>query len=873
MRILINLHSYQLLIISLSANFSEPKTMFSFFEGRVNTIRLYILVSALLVIGLKAMVTTQDAFDPYWLRGSVAGYFLVILGISYFSAGAREFMAELFGLGVGLIAVWLAILLWGNNFYQDFTSGYQILSVASVLLFDKRRIMFWFSIVAGSTLLCAAFFSISPIDQMWVFVALNLAVFLVGNFIVASRVNTRSKLEMDLSHSLTIQEAAIESNTDAILLVNEEGDYIKGNVAFLQMWGVSAEMILQNLQAETEMQALSLVTDPKELSTIWAHREGGLGIGELRQIAFKDGRMIELYWRPMINNDELIGRLWFFRDITARWLHETQLMATERQLRHQNEMLMEFASSFATNAGKLEEAFREITSVSSELLQVDTVGVWFLDASKSEMRLELQFDRNENAFRGNVAVKLADHPDFFASLFKNRVFAVADTLRVESTAGFIEGKYSGKASALMHAQISARGECIGVLSFECAGKIREWTLEEQNYAASLADLVSVSLATEEKQNAQERLRNSLAVLQAIFDLSETGIIVEDNDHRILNYNELYVKIWGMTREFVDTQPYKVLVDHCLSKLKNSVAYEEGLEKLKVRPGMEYAGIMEFHDGRFIERYSKAINVGGDLMGRVWFYLDITDRKRKENELINRNFELDSFVYRASHDLKAPLNSIMGLISLIREEQEIDSILRYISMMDKSVKKLDEFIKQLTQFSQDVRLKVVRKPIDFKEMVDDILGDLKFMENAARLAIEIEVEQQGAFYSDPVRLGIIMANLLSNAIKYQDLKKEKSTLRIHIVADHAEAKCTFSDNGLGIKAEHLEKIFDLFFRASIQASGTGLGLYITHNAVQKLGGKIVVDSEPGIGTTFRLQLPNLADEEAAENLERQSSEGL
>lgn len=812
---------------------------------------------------MKLVVTLPNAYDPMWLRGVVGAYFLIMVGASFYVEPIARRISTFFGVGVMGISIWLAILLYGNNFHPDYMSGYDIMAVASVLLFENRRLMAWFTSLSAISLLIAGFLCVDPVDTMWPFVGLNMIVFVIGNFAIAARVNTRNKMEAELRHSLTIQEAAIESNKDAILLVDEQGQYIKCNSAFCTLWSIPPALISQTHLEETKLIALRQVKDPDQLRNVWAMGESGRGADDPQRIEFLDDRVIELHWRPMASGSQLIGRLWFFRDVTAQWKHELALLATEKQLRHQNEMLMEFASSFATNAGNLDAAFKEITSVSSHLLNVDTVGVWFFDQRSRKMRMELQYDREKQEFARGVEVMLDDHPEYFSALFKHKVFSVTDTQKLESTADFAKGKYSGKAVALMHAQIRARGESIGVLSFECASSARDWTLEEQNYASSLADLVSISIATEEKLKAQDRLSNSIAILQAIFDLSETGIIVEDNDHNILNYNELYLEIWKMDKEFIETQPYKVLIDHLLKMLKNSHVVEEGLEKLKQRPGMEYAGIMEFHDGRFIERYSKAINVDGELKGRVWFYLDITERKRKENELINRNFELDSFVYRASHDLKAPLNSIMGLISLIQEEKEITPILKYVAMMDKSVKKLDDFIKQLTQFSQDVRLKVVRKPIDFKEMVDEILQDLKFMDNAARLAISVKVDQTGIFLSDPVRLGIVIANLLSNAIKYQDLKKEQSTLEIVIRANDQDAECTFSDNGLGIRAEHLEKVFDLFFRASIQATGTGLGLYITHNAIHKLGGKIKVDSELGVGTTFTLLLPSLAETDETE----------
>jgi PAS domain S-box-containing protein len=813
-----------------------------------------------MAIGFKIMVASELAYDPWWLRLGLAVYFIVLLTSSLVSEWVKEHIAWAFAVGALGLSAWMGFLLYKNHFAADFMASYYILSVSSALLFDERVKMAFFTVASGVILTLLVLISPDATNEVWLFLLINILIFIMGNAVVTVRSSSHTQYELELSHLLTIQEAAVESNSDAILLVDQEGNYLKANSAFSTMWRIPMDMVNRNQLLETEKIALDQVTHPEELIKVWSLSEGGLKMGEIREVEFRDGRVVEVYWRPMIYEDTLVGRLWLFRDITRRKAKEQRLIATERQLRRQNERLMEFASSFVTHAGNIEESFKEITSVSAELLDVDTVGVWFFDQETGTMRQRLQYDRQLQEFKRGASVLLTDHPEYFEELFKSRVLAVGDTLKNASTKAFYEGAYSGRAVALMHAQIRAQGTCIGIMSFECSSGTRQWTPEEKNYAASLADLVSIAMASEEKVRAQFELTSSTAILQAIFDLSETGIIVEDVDHNILKYNELYLKIWNMTKEFVDTQPYSVLLARCLEQLKNVQSIQEGLDKIKLRPGMEYAGIMEFNDGKVVERYSKALMVNGELKGRVWFYLDITERKRKENELINRNFELDSFVYRASHDLKAPLNSIMGLISLIREEPEIDTILRYVSMMDKSVKKLDDFIKQLTQFSQDARLKIVRKPIHFKELVEDTFADLKFMDNAARIHLTVDVEQNRVFHSDPVRLGIVFSNFLSNAIKYQDLKKERSTLLVHIRADEEQAVCRFEDNGLGIDSEHVEKVFDLFFRASVQATGSGLGLYITHNAIQKLGGSVKVTSDLGKGTAFILTIPNIPSED-------------
>lgn len=235
--------------------------------------------------------------------------------------------------------------------------------------------------------------------------------------------------------------------------------------------------------------------------------------------------------------------------------------------------------------------------------------------------------------------------------------------------------------------------------------------------------------------------------------------------------------------------------------------------------------------------------------------DITERKRSEQELVQRNYELDSFVYRASHDLTAPLNSLMGLIELVKDKTNNQEVLAYISMMDRSVLKLDTFIRNLADFSRVSRLHLAQKPINFQDTLDEVIGGLEFMKNFESVEKVVDIKEKATYYSDPFTLGIILSNLVSNAIKYLDPQKEDSYVKIEVEVDPDSTTIRVSDNGMGIPREHQSRIFDLFFRASHQSFGSGLGLYITRNAVHKMKGEISLHSDPGRGTTFVLVLPN------------------
>ena len=116
-------------------------------------------------------------------------------------------------------------------------------------------------------------------------------------------------------------------------------------------------------------------------------------------------------------------------------------------------------------------------------------------------------------------------------------------------------------------------------------------------------------------------------------------------------------------------------------------------------------------------------------------------------------------------------------------------------------------------------------------------------------------QGGEFSSDPWRIGEIFRNLISNAIKYRKINGESCRVSIKVDVNSERALIVFKDNGIGISAENLSKIFEMFYRASEQSEGSGLGLYIVKNAVEKLEGLLSVKSKPGEGTTFEITLPN------------------
>lgn len=240
--------------------------------------------------------------------------------------------------------------------------------------------------------------------------------------------------------------------------------------------------------------------------------------------------------------------------------------------------------------------------------------------------------------------------------------------------------------------------------------------------------------------------------------------------------------------------------------------------------------------------------------------------RQNEALIKINKELDSFVYSISHNLRAPLMSVLGLLDLARNEDNTETIHQYHDMMKSSICKLDETLKEILEYARNARQGLVINAIDFQKTINDNFERMQFMPGYERIRKEIYIEGESEFYSDPYRLSLILNNLISNAIKYSDPSKDISYIQITIHHDPEKVSLTFKDNGIGIENSYIQKVFNMFFRATEKNEGAGLGLYIVKEAVEKLCGTIQLESQLGKGTVFKIELPNLIHEQQKKEIQ-------
>jgi signal transduction histidine kinase len=241
------------------------------------------------------------------------------------------------------------------------------------------------------------------------------------------------------------------------------------------------------------------------------------------------------------------------------------------------------------------------------------------------------------------------------------------------------------------------------------------------------------------------------------------------------------------------------------------------------------------------------------------YCDHLKIKNQNQELEKAYNELDRLLYSASHDLRGPLTSILGLTKLIKSECDDSVQGTYIDMIEESVSKLENILQGIAHFSENLKNDFSIESIKFENLLEDVLYKInaKELKNRSTKIIKV-VSQQNEFYSDPKRVKIILDHLLRNACHFQNEKNAEQTIRTEVIVDEKEARISISDNGVGFDKETADKVFQMFYRGHSKSRGAGIGLYIVKEAVERLGGSVKTESELGKGTSFYITIPNIRE---------------
>jgi len=378
----------------------------------------------------------------------------------------------------------------------------------------------------------------------------------------------------------------------------------------------------------------------------------------------------------------------------------------------------------------------------------------------------------------------------------------------------------------------------------------------KNFDGQIINYLAVKENITHQKIIEESLRSNQEKLNLTLEAAHVGTWVINIPESIIFWDDQVVKLCGYNVEELAKGNLNNLiniihpddVDRVTDVFKQSLNSYNTLDiEFKV---ITKLGLTKhvFAKGQIIR------NETGEPIRMDGISMDITSQKTIEDNLKLRNEELNQFVYKVSHDLRAPLASIRGIIELEKLQNKNKSQFKYVHLIEDRISNLDQFMRNILSHSRNLNTSVKYKLIDFKRITNDCFKELEFLRNA--LSIKRIVKISGStFYSDESRLFEIFRNLISNSIKYLDYDKTEPFIKITIKSDTSKVVITFEDNGVGIDPELQRYIFDMFYRANEKSDGSGIGLYIVKQAVEKLNGSIDVKSKKGESTRFLVTIPN------------------
>ncbi|MFL5728996.1 MAG: PAS domain S-box protein [Cytophagaceae bacterium] len=490
---------------------------------------------------------------------------------------------------------------------------------------------------------------------------------------------------------------------------------------------------------------------------------------------------------------------------------------------------------------------------------VDGMIATFMDITEKRTS-EVELKKSEERFRGmfeKIAMPMGISRNGL-QLIVNEAFQELFQYKAEEVIGTsILSVVDASCRDRVMAQIKARAEGRYTLpTYEVVAVKKDGTRFPVRVEAShielpdgMATVVSIKDITHEKE-AEEALRTSEVKFRGIFGSNMIGISYSDRIN-ISDANDRFLRITGYTMQ--DLEQGKINWTDLTPREydeRDEKAVQEIREKGFITP---YEKEFIRKDGTRVPVLIAATMLEGQPGFGTTMVVDISDLKESRDQATKLASELSTFMYMASHDLKGPLASVIGLTNIAKNDIEDPKAAEYLNLIQECTQKLD---RSLMNFLRIIRIKdsnLQRVPIDLSMMVEDILFSLKHQVSFANTEFQVCNQIRSEFRSDEDLVRSMIQNLVENSVKYQT-RMRRPFVKIGFKEEGENILITVDDNGRGIDAKIMDKIFDIFYRGDISSKGSGLGLYIVKNAVEKLGGKVTAESKKEGGALFTLTIP-------------------
>ena len=558
------------------------------------------------------------------------------------------------------------------------------------------------------------------------------------------------------------------------------------------------------------------------------------------------------------------------RDITERNRVETALQKKEYLLRKQSKTLVELASSKAFIQGDIIDSVREITRAAAITLNIEKVGVWLYNKDNSQLESINLYNSKSKIHSKSSVLKKEDYPNYFAALEKGINFTtnIPETSITQELSKIYLSVF-GVASVL-NVPICLRGQVVGIVchvySDDDISLSRQWSLEEETFASSIADFVTLAIEASERKAAQKALKQSEAQFKAIFERSSMGICLVDIKGKIVDINPALCEILKYDFHELNQKTFA-----------NYICFENGdveifkqlmlgnVERLEIE-----RQLLHKDDVKIWSHLSISLIVRAS--GKPKYFLaiveDISERKKTELQLRESKEAAEvgskaksEFLATMSHELRTPLNAIMGLSQLLQQEiigSINDKQKEYIDCIYSSGVHLLELINDILDLSkvEAGKEELSLLPLQIEDLCNYVISTVRESAEEKGLELVYSIEKKlNTCIADERRIKQMLLNLLTNAIKFTS--EGKVSLQVKKLPQGIAFRV--SDTGIGIKPHQFQYLFEPFKQLDSQLNrqyeGTGLGLSLTRKLARLHGGDVTVESTSGKGSRFTLFLPD------------------
>ena len=404
------------------------------------------------------------------------------------------------------------------------------------------------------------------------------------------------------------------------------------------------------------------------------------------------------------------------------------------------------------------------------------------------------------------------------------------------------------------------------------GKVHSWDAEGNPLLMS-----GTHQDITEKNRVEEELRWKQSLLDYMSNASPLGFLVVDNrTDNILYFNHRFCEIWEL--QHIEEQmrhgelKNNDIIPFCLPILEDIPSFAESCKPLHSENNRSIIeDEIAFVENRTIRRFSTQIRgINDEYYGRFYIFEDITSRRNSQNEIIKAkeaaekaNLAKSEFLSRMSHELRTPMNSILGFAQLLEMQELAASNRKRLNHIITNGRHLLELINEVLDIAgiESGKANLNCEKLQLSELIVNAINIVQVLAVEKSVSIKFADSPSNlTVLADKLRLTQVFLNLINNAVKYN--KKNgaviiKTELKMMGDVGKAAVRISVSDNGLGIKNNDLEKLFKPFERIGAEKTekeGTGLGLVVVKKYTEAMNGSVGVVSEPGIGSTFWIELP-------------------